>query len=249
MSKIYLIGVAISTLLLGGCADISSSDIRTSGICADINVYNSNNRVKVDTTLTAGCGVGGSYVMLDGSDYLSANYLSSSYTLSKHTEFISNITSYIATSSSNYSTGEQVSVALNRDSGSVSARNSFVNLPQTFVMTQPVNNAVYTSGGTINFSWDRVHSPSSVSLKLECNRSDGSSTIGSMQQASYGTFHQITVSEVYNRFSQPGAPALLSCSGTARVKQSQAGYIDPAYESGSKITASYIQSRNISINF
>lgn len=249
MFRIYLFCVAVSALLLGGCADISSSDIRTSGICADIDIYNSNNKVKIDTRLTAGCGLGGSYVVLDSGDYLSANYLSHNYTLSQHTEFLSNITSYSASSSSNYSESEQITVALNRNSDSVSARNSFVNLPQTFSLTQPVNNAVYATGSTINFSWDRPHPSSRVSLNVSCNHSDGSTSSGSMYRTSSATSHQISVLEVYNNFFQPGGPALISCSGRANVKQSQTGHIDPAYKSGSKITASYIQSRNIGINF
>ncbi|MDH5361258.1 MAG: hypothetical protein OEX03_11870 [Gammaproteobacteria bacterium] len=249
MYRILSAGLAISTLILSGCADISSSDIRTSGICADIDIFNSNNRVQIDTTLKAGCGLGGSYVDLDGNDYLSANYLSGDYILNKHSEFLSNITSYHATSTTNYTAGEQVYVKLNRDSTSVSADNSFVNLLSPFTLTQPVNNSTYSSGQSISFSWDRSQPGSSVYLQLECNKSDGSNTTAKIYRTTSSTAYTIGVSEVYNVLYTPGEATPLNCSGTANVKQHLAGNIDPAYENGSRITSSYLQSRNISINF
>ena len=249
MYRILSLGVAITTLILTGCADIGSSDIRTSGICADIDVYNSNNRVQIDTTLTAGCGLGGSYVVLDGSDYLSANYLSANYILSKHSGFLTNITSYHATSNTNYTAGELVNVELNRDSTSVSAANSFANLLSPFTLTQPANYSVFTSGQNINFSWDRSLPGTSVYLQLECNKSDGSHTTTTMSRTTSATSYQIDVAEVYNVLYDPGGATPLSCSGTANVKQRLAGTIDPAYENGSTITSSYLQTRNININF
>lgn len=246
----FTLVVAISSLILTGCADISSSDIRTSGICADIDIYNSsNNRVQIDTTLKAGCGLGGSYVDLDGSDYLSANYLSGNYILSQDNGFLTNIISYNATSTTSYMAGEQLTVALNRDSSHVSALNSYVSLLSAFVLTQPVNNSVYSAGQTINFSWDRSLADSRVYLQLQCNRSDGSTTNTTISRTTNINSYQIPVADIYSVLYSPDGPTPVSCSGTANVKQYQSGTIDPAFDYGSGITSSYILSRNININF
>lgn len=238
-------------LLLSACANINSSDINTSGICADISVSNdASNNVYVSTKLTAGCGLSASYVSLNSGDSLVANYLGTDSTLIKHTDLTNNI-SYTVNTNQSYANNGLIYVKLNRTSGNVSAPNSFVTLPTSFTISSPTNGRSYANGDTITITQNNYDSLDNVEFSLNCMLSDSSGfTWGSNQNPTNGASYSITVSALGSRIWSSTSPTLTSCSGTMKVVRSASGYADPNLDSGSTVHAKYSASvSNISITF
>jgi hypothetical protein len=247
-------------LIAGGCADIGSEDIRTSGICATITASNdSNNKVIVETELTAGCGLGGSYVVLGSGESLTTSYMSQNYTLSRHTDILTNITSYSATTNLDYRAGEQITVALNRPSDYVSATNSYVMLPSEFSITTPsASNTSYSlsSGDTITVVWTGASTTDSILFNLTCQAAGTGDTVHatisrSPDQTTPSPF-TITMADMDSILNDPNDSIddVSSCNkGTVSVIRSVTGSADPALDLDSRIRGKFKVSRDISLSF
>lgn len=247
------ISPAIATLglLTSACADIESGDIRTSGICATITATNSsNNKIDVEATLTAGCGLGGSYVVLDSGEDFTAQYLSNSYSLSRSTDWITNITHYVATTNADYAAGEQLTVSLDRPTGYVDAPNSYVTLPSGFNITAPANGTPYTAGDSITIDWtgttaDRIH------LDMTCLEDITADTVHtSISRTPTSIPYTIPVSELDAIINDPSDSIghVSSCNGTLSVIRTQVGAADPALDPQSHIYGRFVDRRNFSLS-
>ncbi|MBD3609550.1 MAG: hypothetical protein HUJ30_03285 [Gammaproteobacteria bacterium] len=240
MKKISFI--IISLLIISGCSDIDSENIDTAGICTDFRVSNSGSNAKIEATLTAGCGaMDGSYVDLSPGDTLIAKYLSNSYTLAKHTDAL-NKTTYIA-NLNNYTAGESVVIGLHRDDpNDIDALNSYVTLPNAFSVTAPVANQSVTRGQSLTVNWNNTNT-SDIKTVISCNSGHKSATY---------TRHlnNIAPSQAIS-FIHPTDLDFTPehCQAYIDFSQSNAGIADPAYELGSKITASYKNRVYVNLNF
>ena len=227
-----------SPLLFGlvACSTASSTDIKTSGINADLSgTGDGSGSTNVSATLRVGAE-SLTFVELSVGDTLTAKSGSDSpHALSK-VDFLG-LVSYSTTLPGDEE-GKSVTVALNRAPGDTSAPNSSLTLPAKFQILGPSSGTSFKRGtDAISVTWDNWGKADRLDVQLT------GSCITSVTHTSVpdnGSF-VIAASEIKAiKDSETKA-----CDLSLTVNRTRAGTLDPAYGKGGQVRG--IQSRSISV--
>jgi hypothetical protein len=229
------------------CADMSSQDILTSGIYADIVITNnSNNSITVNAELTAGNGLFATYIDLEGGDRLDSQYLGAQKQMQRQGSIFGDI-SYksVYSSSQPYATDNRVTVSLYRTVHE-SAPNSTVLLPDP-VSSLSLSSSTVTTGQNVTASWPRISGKSySIEAKVVisgCLNAEGkTTTITAYRSFSDGGSYTFRVSD----FLDTGYSCPSGGSGTVTINRIRYGTVDSAYDGG-RIRAIYTRSVGFTI--
>lgn len=226
---------------------MSSEDILTSGIYADIEISNNSyNSITVVTELTAGNGLFATYIDLEGGDQLDSTYLGAMYRMKRQGSLFGDI-SYKSTytSSQPYATDNRVTIAFTR-SVTQNAPNSSVLLPDP-ISSLTLSSTSVTPSQFVTGSWPRISGKSyalEAVIKLNgCRNEKGDST--SITYYGYGSDTGSYSFRISNLIS-PGYSCPAGSSGTLIIKRVRSGSIDPAF-GGGKIRAKYVKSIGFNI--
>lgn len=239
--------VIVSLFSMSACADMSSQDILTSGIYADIVVTNnSNNSITVNTELTAGNGLFATYIDLEGGDRLDSLYLGAQKNMQRQGSIFGDI-SYksVYTSSQPYSTDSQVTVSLYRTVHQ-NAPNSKVLLPDP-ISSLSLSSYTVSTGQNVTATWPKISGKSyNIEAKVVisgCVNDEGNTTkITSYRNFSDGGSYTFRV----NDFLSSGYSCPTGGSGTLTISRIRHGTVDSAYDGG-RIRAIYKRSVGFNI--
>lgn len=247
MILLHRLLLIISVFTMSACANVSSQEVTTKGIYADIEIINnSNNSISIETDLTVGNGLFATYVDLDGGDRLDSTYLGALKTMKKAWSIFGDI-SYKSSYSSNqpYATDNIVTVNLYRTLQK-SAPNSYVLLPDP-ISSISISSPIVTTGQTITVSWPTISGRSySMEAKVVlsgCTNAQGSSTtITSYRYFSDGGRFSFKP----NDFLNPEYTCTAGSSGNVLISRIRTGSVDPAF-GGGRIRAIYKRGIGFSI--
>lgn len=220
-----------------GCADVKSSDVKTSGMSASMQVVANGG---TSATATASVTVGTDYVELSGGDALTANTTTSPAPIAMSESKLLGIISYAATLGDGAAEGNESRITYNR-SGNTSAPNSTCTMPAPFNLTGPSAGATFSrSNQDIVVSWDASgkSSPMQYQAKGDCIDTVQAGTI----PADTGT---VTIPKGSIHASTSGSNASTSCAITVTVTRSSAGLLDPAFGGGGSISC--MQQRSVQV--
>lgn len=213
-------------LLLAACTDLSSKDIRTNGIHANIRVSaDGTGASNVVSTLNVGSNIT-DFVELEGGDAMTATVASSTQTLTE-AKLLGAI-SYGTTFTGHDAPDTQYTVALNRTSADDSAPSSTCTVPQPFALTGPASGGNFsraTQDITVSYSGSGQPEPMSWSASGDCFVT----ATGSLP-SDIGGF--VIPKDTLKAASADGG-STQSCQGTVTVFRTRAGTLDKAYGGGS----------------
>lgn len=239
--------ISASLISLSACANVTSQDLSTSGIFANITVSNNDvGGISVSSTLTAGSGLGATYVDLSGGDALSSLYLGAQKSMVRHKNVLG-IISYDSTynSAQPYGVDNMVTVSFNRPSHQ-DAPNSYVTLPDP-IANFAISATSVTVDQSVSVNWDTIPGKSyslEVNVSLNgCKNAQGETS--SISSTSYKTDNG-SHSFVINNILSPGYTCPSGSTGIVTVRRVRNGTIDPAYDGGI-IKAKYIKTVGITI--
>jgi hypothetical protein len=207
--------------LVGCTEDVDSTDVKTSGVYADIHVLADGDG---SSTLTVGLKVGGSksntYLDLKGGDELVATAGDAA-----SQELSQSGREYKATFDTEAG-GTKIVVSFNR-AEEESAPNSSVVLPDPFELEGIERGQKISRKDTLEITWDAAEESMSAELKGDCL------TIESRSFSDSGRFELEPA--LYDLSA--GTEATESCNATLCFDRSQSGKVDAAYGEGGKIVA------------
>lgn len=232
-----------SLVLLTGCAQTDSDNIKTKGISAQMRVIDDNSSATsyaiVETTLYSGSGIGGTELKLTDGDRLVVYADGEAYGLKQVDDFIR---TYYSTRVPNANINTEYRIAFERDEDT-SADNSTIMLPDEFSIETEQNQTVGLDEET-TIQW----SPSgegtmSIRAELECETNKGdSSNTGSDSTSDTGVYtfkgrdFLISDGTVYR-----------SCEGTIYLERKNSKSVDSNFGEGGTISG--IQRRGLNISF
>lgn len=221
---------ALAILALSGCPSVSSSDVLTSGIYADLSAEAiGDGATSITATLYLGSPIDFHYIQLTGTDRLVATADGSTQLMRQADEL--GIISYAANFSTD-SGGTRFNIALERkiDSG---APISIITLPDSFTVN-PTSDLISRSRD-LTISWDSVLSDDAMqwSVTGPCiNEAQGI-------VAGHHNFLQLPA----GRITASTMSNSSACIATVMLSRSRPGEIDPHFGKGG--TAVAIQRRTI----
>lgn len=224
-TRFIMTSVALAGLL-GGCTDLSSSDIKTSGINASLGVTANGNG---STVVGAQLHVGNSltdYVELESGDALTARVADDTETLSESK--LLGIINYSASFTDHDAPGSVYTIALERGAADTSAPASSCTLPAAFAITAPADAQTFSRAGddiVVGYSGSGESDPLSWSASGDCVQ-----VTGATLPSDTGTF-TLPKGTLTSSASQSDAGPV-SCQVTITVSRTRAGTLDPAYGGG-----------------
>lgn len=218
--------------MLSACSSASSTDIKTSGLYANISATGQGKGdTSVSTTLTVGA-LSTTFVEIAGDDALTATSGSDTRKMSKFS--LLGLVSYSATLTGDEE-GKSVTVALTRASPDVSAPSSVVTLPAKFSLTIPAAGATFKRGtDAIAVGWDNSGKtePMTVTLNGSC--------IESIDKSAPSDAGMLTIGSTELKASKDMETK--SCDATINVKRTRTGKVGPAYGKGGSATGVQLRS-------
>lgn len=234
----------VSLGLLSGCTSIDSSDIRTSGIRAAIEVKSKGGEDA--PTVVASFFVGDSlvdFVDLNDPDSVSVQAGEESKPLEER-KLLGGAVEYVAELSA-HEPETEVLVSLARGEDDESAPNSKVTLTQGLTLTAPAAASAFSRlEDDLVVSWNSEASedPTSVELAGDCIQSQ-TAEVNSGQN----TFTFAKGSILHRDAAEGDPPLPESCSATISVRRVREGSVDEAYEGG-RMTHVVLASVNVTTN-
>lgn len=223
-----------AVVVIAGCADISSSDVKTSGIYADISVEaQGSGGSEARVVLRAGGATSTTYVELTGTDRLTATLEGSSVPMVE--ESLGVIHHYVATFPA-APTGVDYTIAFERTLDE-SAPSSTVALPPEFTLDPPGVDTFSRLDEDLTVGWAPTSSePVSVLVTGSCIEA------WSIELPSDGGSYVIPRGTL-----EPQNSALPeACSLDVTVTRTSVGAVDPAFGEGGKAIGRQVRSYSIS---
>ncbi len=229
----------IFAIVLSGCAEVDSADLRTSGFYADIQIVVDDSNTQVQARLRTGRALDADKIVLSPGDNLVASMSGESVALNR-----SDTSVYIGVFNS-AAGGEEVSVSLSRINDT-DAPDSLVVVPDWLEITAPHYAKTYNAGETITVAWSPANPSSTVSVGffLNCQVRDSN---GLPSGVSFGRGF-LVVDDGTRTFAVNDILDVLgirhrlisgeSCPLTVTVKRTTQGVLDRAYGKGGSISAS-----------
>ncbi|MEM7258931.1 MAG: hypothetical protein AAF404_16260 [Pseudomonadota bacterium] len=236
----------ILPVLISGCAEIDSENIRTSGFYTEIEVVAENDRTTVHADLSTDRALDADSIKLSAGDRLSA-------TMSGQTISLVEAGTGYEGEFNQSGDGALVTVSLRRDSGT-DAPGSTVNVPQLFQITAPDQAATFNAGDSITVVWSPNDPANLVSVNyfLNCQVTGanglptGAAFGRSFEVVDSGT-HTTTINTILNTFgSQDDLISGVACPMTVSVTRTIEGSLDAALTKGGDIRA--IREESVVVN-
>ena len=247
MNKVLLICSFL--LVLAGCSQTDSENIRTQGIGADFSVTaNGNGSTRVEGTLEVGSGgIGGTEVELSSGDQLTANAYGTTLNLRKDSNLLG--ISYVTTFNSDEG-NELFTVSFERDGG-VSAPNSTVILPNRFAIIAPADNEPFGRTENITLTWAPAEQSGNLTIRYtaDCSYTDDlgedhfvtrQGNDSSLDDGSYTISAASIINSAVNEIPVDG-----TCDVEFELQRVRTGNLDSNFGEGGRIRA--YQNRSINI--
>jgi len=236
--------------LLSGCSTpVDSSNLKTSGFYAFIDISGRVSDAEVRVSLKSGSSILASDLDLNSGDLLRASTDTDSRILSKDGFPVLGI-DYVTTIP--YVGGSNFTVALERNDGD-NAPSSTVSMPEAFNITSPANNTTYNQNSSITIAWG----PSVSNGTMTINHSEtcilvsggkGEADSSSVTVPDTGSY-TIASSTLFPTFTDSyGNPeSISSCDSKFKLSRTNSGTIDSNLGGGS-IKASQDRWINLILN-
>ena len=236
--------VSLLLLVVGGCGESDSSDIRTSGFYAQFRITaTDNNQTNVWAMFKTGSGIGNDTIILTGGDSLQATALGNTRTLARNS-------SNAYETDFNIDGGDTEFVISLMRPNDVDAPDSRITLPAAFDILMPNANELFQRGSTITVSWSPSVATEDIRVYFEgecLSRTTGNPIRFSVLYitADVGMF-TASVDTIMNVFGDlPFFDTSINCPVTISVQRNSTGSIDPHYGQGGTISAKLIRNRNV----
>jgi hypothetical protein len=212
---------------VGACTDLQSSDLKTAGMSAHINVTadgsgasTSAATLNVDSNIT-------DYVQLTAGDTLVTTVAGQTQTMAATTTL--GIITYSAGFTSEDAAGTSYTVALNRSAGNTSAPSSTVTMPAPFTVSAPASSQSFSRANndiTVTYSGSGQPDAMSWTTSGDCINLASASISGDP-----GTF---VIAK--GTLALQGSNQTQNCTVTLTLSRTRVGTLDTAYYGGA-ITA------------
>jgi hypothetical protein len=226
----------VSALVLAcaavGCQPVKSSDVRTSGLHADITAGSASGSCLVEVLLQVGGKLSNTYAVLTGDDRLVVYYAGTSMAMDRKDD-IPGQARYIARMNLQ-PTDTELRVAFERGPQDVTAPNSTV-LTAPKLNYSPLATTPYSrAGDALTVSWSPVESTDKVEYRvsgqcLELTDVGPAADPGGFSLPA-GSLHKGKPS---TDPSQQGITVPDNCSASVIVNKKRSGQVDPAFAGGS----------------
>jgi hypothetical protein len=233
---------APSILLLAACQSISSSNVTTQGIYADLSATSDGSSTHVEARLKTGGQVSNTYLDLQNGDSLTAYAGSDTSPMSKNT-LLGEVwyTSNFMASTTNMLVRvdfERAHDAHTMECLGGSAPNSLATVPDAFEISAPTQNAsVSRKSGAIQIAW----SPSGSTDHMEYSV-NGSCIEPMLSQLISNDSGTLTIpAGSLKDAPNPTMQGSTSCTITVEITRQRAGKIDPAYGEGGTFSAAQVR--------
>jgi hypothetical protein len=221
-------------IALAACTDLQSSNLKTSGMSAEMKVVSDGSG---QTTVTAWLHVDNNitdFVTLSSGDTLTATAASQTQSMSED-NFLGDV-SYETTFSNESASGTVYTVALHR-ANDTNAPDSTCTLPAPFTVLSPAAGMTVSRASDIVVTYGPASANDSVTYSLSGSCIEGPTDVS--LDGDPGTF---TISHAAITPAADASPTQ-ACMATLSITRSRTGTIDPAFGNGGDITCT--QSRQL----
>jgi hypothetical protein len=219
-----------TTWVAAGCQKVDSTDVRTSGVYAELIVTEqSTTEAKVDATLWVGGALSNTYLKLVGQDRLTVYVGATAYPMQGNSSIYE---SYFATIPYP-AIDTELRVDFERGPDDVSAPGSTVIVPGLFAVAVPARLQYSRAGDALEIDWSPYDTTQLVSWFVDgaCLQTLGNNNVVDSGQASIpaGTLKKAPLPGP-DEEHHPIPPD--ACTASANVTKSRVGHIDPAFNGG-----------------
>jgi hypothetical protein len=236
LSRLHILGLIATSM--GGCAkDVDSTDVRTSGMYADLSATSrGDGQITVEAKIRVGGSNSSTYAELDGEDRLIASLHGEARTMAKSDSGPSS--PYRAVFFTTL--GGTLTISFQRGALDTSAPDSRIILPDAFspefVGISPGDSV--QRGQPVAVAWDSISTgPVLWQLRGACIKARGGNVIDEGKLVLRGLDIEPSA-----QLSDPAVPPTLrpapSCDVTLSLQRGVSGYVDPAFREGGSFQAS-----------
>lgn len=227
-------------LLMSACSNTDSGNVNSPGIYADFSVTNDGTKSDVFAQLKVGDFFSNTVLELSNGDNLVAYNGSQSFFMSEDSSLFGNV-EYRATFPGDLG-GARYTITFNRPSSNESISSS-VTLPDDFTITSNNSIVTYTSGDSLNITWDNA----SV-YKTDISLSDISSprTCGPYSTSVNPGVSSVSIPLILiSQFlTSPG-----NCTMRIRVSRSSSAAVNASFGEGGSFRAKQSRTENFSFTY